>query len=239
MRSVIAPVKNIAAFEAAFEALCTRDPGVPGMGLVHGYTGSGKSTAVAWIVNRSKGVYARALGTWTPSSMLAKLMTELGAAPLQRSAQMVEFVSSQLRSEGRPLFIDEANYIATEAKMLDTLRDIHDISEQPVILVGHEGTERRIAHRAQLARRISQCVEFKPLDVDDTELLARTVCEVAVDADLLRELHEQARGSIGLMTMGLARVEALAKAQCWSEVTADDWRGRPFFLGTVAAGPRA
>ena len=75
MRNKLAPTKNVAALQAAYEALATRDLGVPGMGLVHGYTGAGKTTAISWLVNRAKGVYVRATSGWTPASMLAKVMS--------------------------------------------------------------------------------------------------------------------------------------------------------------------
>jgi hypothetical protein len=238
MRNKLATVKNVAALQAAFEALDTRDAGIPGMGLVHGFTGSGKTTAISWLVNRTKGVYARAFGTWTPHSMLASIMHELGASPLNRSSNMITYIAAELASQGRPLFVDEANYFAGDTKMLDTLRDIHDVSNTPVILIGHEGTEKRLIHRPQLARRISQWVEFKPLDVEDAAVLASTVCEVRVDADLLEELHRHAKGSIGLMTVGLARIEALAKAQGWKSVDAGTWDGRPLFLGNAPKAAR-
>ncbi|ABE45652.1 AAA family ATPase [Polaromonas sp. JS666] len=233
MRQKLAGVKNVAALQAAFETLSNRDAGIPGMGLVHGFTGAGKTTAISWLVNRTNGVYARAYGTWTPNSMLGSIMHELGAAPLQRSAQMLKYITGDLERTNRPLFIDEANYFAGDTAMLDTLRDIHDVSNVPVILIGHEGTERKLIHRAQLARRISEWVEFKPLDAEDARILADTVAEVAIADDLLAELHAHAKGSMGLMTVGLARVEAMAKANGWKRVDADQWAGRAFFLGNA------
>lgn len=238
MRNKLAHVKNVAALQTAFEVLDTRDAGIPGMGLVHGFTGSGKTTAISWLVNRTRGVYARAFGTWTPHSMLAAIMHELGAEPLHRSAYMLKYIADALAVQARPLFIDEANYFAGDTKILDTLRDIHDVSNAPVILIGHEGTEKRLVHRAQLARRISQWVEFKPLDLEDAAVLASTVCEIELAPDLLAELHSHTKGSIGLMTVGLARIESLAKAQGWTTLDAGTWNGRQFFLGNAPKASR-
>lgn len=233
MRQKLAGVKNVAALQAAFESLANRDSGIPGMGLVHGFTGAGKTTAISWLVNRTNGVYARAYSTWTPNAMLASITHELGAEPLHRSSAMLKFITATLEQQNRPLFIDEANYFAGDTAMLDTLRDIHDVSNVPVILIGHEGTERKLIHRAQLARRISEWVEFKPLDAEDARILADTVAEVGIADDLLADLHAQAKGSMGLITVGLARVEAMAKANDWKSVDADQWASRPFFLGNA------
>lgn len=236
MRSKLAPVKNVAALSAAYEALTTRDAGIPGMGLVHGYTGAGKTTGITWLVNKTKGVYARANATWTPSAMLCHLMGELGALPMQRASAMLDFIHKALVQQHRPLFIDEADYLLSNLKMLEALRDIHDLSGMPVVLIGMEGIERRLITRPQLARRISQWVEFRPADLEDADILARTVCEVAVTEDLLHTLHTEAKGSMGLMTVGLARIEALAKTHGWREVSAERWGNRQLFLASPKAG---
>lgn len=231
MRHALAMVKNLSKLDTAYEALAGRAPGVPGMGLVYGFTGAGKTTALAWLVNRVHGVYLRATACWTPTALLGGLMVELGAAPLGRSAAMVAHSAQELAMTQRPLFVDEADYLVRDPRMLDTLRDIHDLSGVPVILCGMEGLERQLVHRPLLARRVTQWVSFVAADREDARILADTVCEVGVADDLLDALHHDAQGSIGLMVVGLARIEALAKAQGWGEVDAAHWRGLPFFLG--------
>lgn len=232
MKNRLAPVKNVAALQSAFEAAASRDVGVPGMALLFGNTGAGKTTTVTWLMNRVNAIYVRAAATWTPSAMLGKIMNELGAVPLSggRSAQMVDHITDTMANEQRPLFVDESDYLLSNLKMLETLRDIHDVSGQPVLLIGMAGIEKRLVHRAQLARRISQWVEFKPLDIEDAGIVAKTICEVAIAPDLLQHLHEQAKGSMGLMVVGLSRIEGLAKANGWATVDADQWGPRRLFL---------
>lgn len=231
MRHQLAMVKNLSRLDSSYEALAARDPGVPGMGLLYGFTGAGKTTALAWLVTRVRGVYLRATACWTPSALLGALMLELGAAPLGRNAAMLAHSVRELTATRRPLFVDEVDYLVRDPRMLDTLRDLHDLSAVPVVLCGMEGLERQLVHRPLLARRITQWVEFAPADREDARILADTVCEVALADDLVEALHREAKGSIGLMVVGLSRIEALAKAQGWAEVDQAHWRGRPFFLG--------
>lgn len=231
MKNRLAPVKNVAALQAAYEALECRDPGVPGMGLVHGQTGAGKTTAVTWLMNRTNAIYVRAAATWTPAAMLGKIMNELGAEQLARgSAAMVDFITTTMAQDNRPLFVDEADYLVSNLKMLETLRDIHDVSGMPVLLVGMANIEKRLAGRKQLLGRISQWVEFAGCDAEDAATLARTVCEVGIAPDLLSRVHAEAHGSMRLLVVGLSRIESLAKAQGWSQVTAEQWGGRKLFL---------
>lgn len=232
MRSVVAPTKNVSALMNAYTALESRGPGIPGMGLVYGYTGAGKTTAVTWLMNKTSGVYVRAISSWTPASMLARVMQELGAEPLHRRAAMSDFITARLIEKQRPLFVDEADYLLRDVNMLDSLRDIHDLAGVPVILIGMSGIERRLVHRPQLARRISHWVEFLPSDQADARTLTDAVCEVQIDDDLLARLHREAKGSIGLMSVGLSRIEALGKANGWKSITAEHWGPRKLFLGS-------
>jgi hypothetical protein len=226
--------KNLVRLDAAYEALAGRAPGVPGMGLVYGFTGAGKTTGLAWLVNRARGVYLRAAACWTPHALLGALMVELGAAPLARSAAMLAYTAQELASSQRPLVVDEADYLVRDPRMLDTLRDLHDLSGAPVVLCGMEGLERQLVHRPLLARRITQWVPFGPADREDARVLADTVCDVGVADDLLDKLHDVAKGSIGLMTVGLARIEAFGRAHGLAEVDAARWGGQAFFLGGPA-----
>ncbi len=232
MRNKLALTKNVAALQVAFEALVSRDVGVPGMGLVHGYTGAGKTTAVTRLVNRTRGVYVRATSGWTPAAMLARIMIELGAEPMHRRAAMLDFIAAQLAQQQRPLFVDECDYLLKHPAMLDGLRDIHDLSGTPVVLVGMQGIDRRLVHKPQLARRISHWVEFLPSDIDDARTLADTVCEVQLDDELVARIHAEAKGSVGLMAVGLSRVEAFAKGNGWKTMTSALWGRRKLFLGT-------
>lgn len=232
MRGKLALTNNVAALQSAFAALASRDPGIPGMGLVYGDTGAGKTTAVTWLVTRTQGIFVRAMSSWTPTAMLGRVMRELGAEPMHRRAAMLDFIADRLLQEQRPLFVDEADYLLRDAGLLDTLRDIHDLTGAPVVLVGMSGIERRLVHRPQLARRVSHWIEFKPSNLEDARTLADTVCEVGIDDELLHRLHAEAKGSIGLMTVGLSRIEALAKANGWGNVTDTHWGARRLFLGS-------
>jgi len=236
MKHKLAHVSNIQRLKLAFDALQGRDLDLPGLGLVHGFTGSGKTTGIAWLANQTNGVFVRALATWTPFSMVEAIIFELGAAPYRRLAQNVNYIIQDLAQSNRPLFVDEADYLLPNLKMIETLRDIHDMAGIPVVIIGMEGLDKKIVRRQQFTRRISQWVEFLPLDLDDARILADTVCEVHIADDLLKFLHQQANGSIGLMVVGLARIEALAKAQGWDAVAAKSWARRPLFLGQPPNG---
>lgn len=77
------------------------------------------------------------------------------------------------------IFVDEADYVVGNARIMETLRDIYD-APNSLILVGMEEIARRISQRKQLFNRISQWIEFKPADLDDVSLIASEMLEVDV-----------------------------------------------------------
>ncbi len=225
-------IKNVSRLVDAGGALMRRAPGMPGMGLVWGETGYGKSTAVAWFVNRMHGVYVRALAVWSPAAMLTTIARELELAPKGSCARIVEACAQKLSETNRPLFIDEADYVIEKKVMTETLRDLHDLTGVPVVLVGMAGIQRAIRARQQLTGRLAQWVEMQPCDLEDARMLADELLDVRVGQALLGRLHERTKGSARLLVVGLSRIEANAKARGMKSIDAGDWKlGDEFFWG--------
>lgn len=237
MKTRIVPVKNIARLSAASRALTSRAPGAPGMGLVEGETGYGKSTAITWLANQVPSLYVRAMSVWTPAAMLGAILKELRLQPGGSCAAMVERIIEALFASKQTLFVDECDYIINSTRMTETLRDIHDLSLVPVVLIGMAGVDQRLAHRKQLTGRLAQHVRFEALDLEDTNLLARELCEVTVKEDLVSRIHGDARGSARLIVVALARIEEQARARGLSAIGANEFgRKSALFTGEAPTG---
>lgn len=242
MKNKIVPVGNVLRATEACRALLARAAGMPGMGLVYGQSGLGKTTAVAWLATRENGVYVRARATSTPTSLLDTIGKELNLALKQRVDLKVDAIVEKLAITGRPLFIDEADYVVGkdgENRLANTVRDLHDLATVPVVLIGMAGIDRRIALSPQLAGRMAQWVEFKHCTDADAQKLADELCEVAVAGDLVRALSERAGGSVRNVTVGLAKIEQQARKRGLAQIALADWpKGEAFFLGTGLTGQR-
>lgn len=233
MRSKIVPITNVARLAEAGEALLNRSPGMPGMGLVYGASGLGKTTAVAWLATRQHGVFVRAMAMTTPTSLCESICLELGIARRSSTVGTIGAIVEKLAEANRPLFVDEADYIAGQQRLVETLRDIHDLSSVPVILIGMSNLRRTISQREQLAGRIAQWVEFQPASVEDIRALARDLVEVSVADDLIDRLHVASKGSVRNAVVGLGRIEQFARARSLSKIGAAEWpKNADFFLGT-------
>lgn len=235
MKNLVVPVKNISRLLKASSSLIKRTPGTPGMGLIFGKSGLGKTTATAWFVNQCNGVYIRALSTWTATSMLKNILRELELEAKGRAAAMVEMIVDHLKLTGRPLFIDEFDYIVEDKKMTETLRDIHDMSSVPIVLIGMEGVSRKVQVREQFVNRIAQWVEFKPADYEDARQLCDKLCEIEIKDDLLRKLYQTSGGVIRLIVIGLDAIERKAKAKGIKSIGSVEWGTANFFLSDSPA----
>lgn len=239
MKTKIVPIKNIFRMKEAADSLIIRSFGMPGMGLIFGHTGFGKTTGCTWLVNQVRGIYVRAMSLWSPKTMLEAIARELDIDVRGMTlAAMVDQIVMRLAETGRPLFIDEADYLVDSKRLVDTLRDIHDMSTSPVILIGMTGIDRKLRGHPQLTGRMAQWVEVQGLDADDVRMLAAGMCEVGVDQDLLDDLSRRASpvgsgAEIRRVVVGLGNIEQHARRRGLTKVgLADLPKGFDYFLGT-------
>lgn len=236
MKSVIAPVKNVKAFSIAGEALVKRSVNAPGIGVAFGRAGDGKSRTLAWWAARTDAAVVRAAATWrTPGPMLEQIALELGLTPRRRHDETRKMVADAL-SRGaypKPLVFDEADYLVKHPVLLDTLRDLHDLSGAAIWLIGMQNFVRSLLSlkdQEQFCSRISQVVEFKPLDREDAGQLINTIADVEVAADLIDRLHSEADGSARRLVVALEQIESLAKRKGLKKVTFADAKAEKFTL---------
>jgi hypothetical protein len=238
----MAQTQNVWKFMNAVEELLNRPMGTEGMGLLWGEPGEGKSTAVARVCDKYDGIYVRAVGCWTVTSMLGDICRELGGERKLRRSDMVDYIIHELRKDNRPLrpiFIDEADYCFRQFEMVDSLRDIYDLSGCPVVMIGMEDIAKKIKANARIARRITQWVEFKGLDLNDVNVVADECCDVDIAEDLCRYIHKECSANIGRIIIGLSRIEKLAKAAGKAVMTCEDWQGKPLYYDQPTFGRRS
>ena len=234
MKIAIAPVKNIALLLELGEALTSQAANLPGIAVVHGPSGVGKSTGLTWLcTTKLNACYVRAMKVWSPSSMLQAIARELDVEPSVKLAVTIDRIVAALSASGRPLIVDEADYVVDKGVLLDTLRDLHDLSTMPLIMVGMATFVRKLrtpVDQRQFAGRVSLEVEFKPLDLADMKILTRHVCEVEIADDLLQLVHERSEGVTRLAVVGLSRIETFGKEVGLKQVTRAHWGDRALNL---------
>ena len=240
MKFTTVKTKDVRKFTQSIDDILNRPNGTEGMEVLWGHAGTGKTTALAHMVNTYDGIYIRALGCSTVTSILGDLCRELGGKRKLRRTDMIEFIAEELMRDNRPprpIFVDEADYLFRPFDMIESLRDVHDISKVPVILIGMENIARDIRGHEQIARRITQWVEFKGLDLEDTTKVAEETCEVPLSPCLIEHVHCQTLGNIGRVIIALEKIETFAKAHDFDgPVTAAAWGERLLYFDQPTFG---
>ncbi len=230
MKAVVAPVKNITSTQVAFSSLFNRSYGVPGICCLHGPSGQGKTTALTLQYNQVNGIYVSTRAHDTTSSLIGRIVEELGATPKHQISKNVDYIIEQMSMYERPLFIDEGDYLMRDSRMLDTIRDLYDGTETSVIIAGMDQIVRNVSNHKQFYNRISQWIEFKPADLEDVNIMADYLIEdgIRIEEALLDDLRRATNGEMRRITIGLSKIEALAIANELDWITSKDWGDQPF-----------
>ena len=230
-------VKNVLRTQDMFANLQTRSEITPGIGLIHGASGYGKTTTVTYMFNQltamgSLPVYVRCYATDTPSSFLARITKELGSEPMYPLRKSVDFITKTMNDQQIALFVDEADHIIGQAKTMETIRDLYDATELPVVLIGMEEITRRISHRKQLFNRISEWVEFMPADNEDVSMFALELLEhgIEVGEDLLDYIRLRSGGEVRRILIALEKIERFAITNERSFIDKELWGDGQLFL---------
>ncbi|NQY63962.1 MAG: AAA family ATPase [Alteromonadaceae bacterium] len=215
MKYHTAYTKNVAQASSLFNALLQRSPVVPGFGLIDGRPGLGKTFATIKLLNSiENGIYIRAVALDSAASFLDRLLKELSVRDRPR-AKMARYekVIDALHDQPRVLFIDEADYYMDKPQLLETLRDIHDMTGIAIILVGMDKIARKISLLPQLDSRISQRYEFQPADLEDMQIMVKELFEhgITVSDSLLRKVINETNGNYRLSAIALENIERKAK----------------------------
>ncbi|MEO1752046.1 ATP-binding protein [Thiofaba sp. EF100] len=212
MRHRFAITSNVEKFLGGVQVVDERGASEASMLLVTGDPGYGKTSTVQWWAAQHGAVYLRAKASYTPHWMLTELVRELGHAPARRSEDLFAQAMGVLARDPRPLVIDEVEHALHDSRVLESVRDLTDMTEVTTVLVGMEHVQAKIARFAQISSRIAAVVHFSAATVEDVRVCCDTVCEVGVADDLVAEIHRQAAGRLREVMNAIAQVERVGKA---------------------------
>ncbi|MER2527824.1 MAG: ATP-binding protein [Candidatus Competibacter denitrificans] len=234
--SKIALVKNIQRLMDAYSVVEQADPGDERIVLLHGPTGTGKSTAIVHLLNDTDAIYVEASPTWTLGSMYRAIVNAIGLEPRGHNADLEATIVDEMGKKGRPLFIDEMDYIllpgaTTGLRMLEAIRSIHDKAQMPVVMVGMDKIEEKIRLRKQLERRVFQWVRFENLDREDVGVVASSLCaDIPFDDDWLDALFAATKGRISYVAHNIKKARTRFRSNRWERVTLKNWGGPTFVV---------
>lgn len=210
MRRVFATTNNVQRFLAGMEVIQEPVKGRVGMGLVFGEPGTGKTEMAQKYAADNDCPYVRATDIMSRRSLLSCIVAELGEAPGFRSDDLFNQAVEILIDTPRTLIVDEVDYLV-RGGMVEVLRDLNDITNAPIVLVGMHQVDKKLKRFRHLFDRFSAVVRFRPFDVDDIAGLVKQICEIPISEEGVRFIHERGSGKFRRTMVWFSRAERIAK----------------------------
>ncbi|HXE96787.1 MAG TPA: ATP-binding protein [Dongiaceae bacterium] len=204
---------------------------LPGMAVLYGFSGFGKSTAAAYISNKMSAYYIECKSVWSKKAFMENLLKAMGISPGRTVSEMLDQICEQLAKSGRPLIIDEMDHIV-EKVAVEVVRDIYEGSKAPILLIGEERLPGKLAKWERFHGRIMEWAAAPPADLHDAKVLADFYCAgVTVAEDLLTAIHGKSNGSVRRIVTNLDLVRKEAQSQGLDTMSLKEWGKRALYTG--------
>lgn len=219
----IANINNLSLVTVAMDKLVNRQDGLPGLGVLYGPSGFGKTTATVAVANQTHAYYLQLRSVWSKKTLLEKVCFEMGVPAARTTAGCLDVICEQLAASQRPLIIDEADHLVSKMGMVELVRDIYEGSQAPVMLVGEEMLPNKLKRFERFHGRVLTWVPAQAVSEADAVLLAKVYApQVQIEPDLIRHLVQIAHGSVRRVTVNLVNLADLADSQGFDRLSLAD-----------------
>lgn len=210
MKPVFVETASVQAGRASVARLEDTRMGQPGIGVFWGRSGRGKTEFAREFAARTGAVYLRVLEDWSPRAMLASLCFELNGSEPSTVDRCKRTACEALEASRRLILVDEADRLSVG--LVEHLRDIHDLSGIPIVLIGEEILFPTLNARRRLWSRVTETVEFGPIGPEDIMLFAMKAASIRIDADAARAVASRSGGDFRLIWHDVHAIEGMSRA---------------------------
>ena len=218
MKKVFVKTKNVKQLISMMNRLRKREDGVPGMGLVYGEPGLGKSQTALWLACKYDGIYLRASNLMTGRWLLEEIVKELDEIPRFLSSDNYNLVVKKLKQNPQIIFIDEIDYLMNNYKTIETLRDIHDETGCSIIFIGMGLAHRKLERYKHLYDRFSEILKFESFRVNDLSQIIGQLSEIPFTPDSIEYIHTKYNRFRQIVQL-INQMETFAKDNNLTEIT--------------------
>ena len=190
-----------------------------GLGLFYGRAGLGKTRWATKTAQDNGYVYLRLESNITTKDFLKNLLSRL----LHKTMPSYQVSGTQneiymqildlLQSDPNiTIFCDEIEYAFSNQRILASIRDLCDQSLATFVLLGMERAKEDIQRLNQCY--FSRCLsafEFKQLTLPDTEKIIYELCEVTVDNEIIKFIHNRSNGTMRIINKFIDSIEKISR----------------------------
>lgn len=191
MNKTFVRTNNVKNFIGLVKNLVNKPKNIPKMGLVYGEPGLGKTQTALWLACKYDGIYLRASNLMTGRWLLDGLIKEMDELPRYLTSDNFNLVVKKLKANPKVIFIDEIDYLMNNFKTVEILRDLHDETDCPIIIIGMGLAHRKLERYKHLYDRFSEILKFETFGVSDITQIVNELSQVPISADAIEYIHQK------------------------------------------------
>ena len=218
MNKIFVKTQNVKNFIGLVENLVNKPKNIPKMGLVYGEPGLGKSQTALWLACKYDGIYLRASNLMTGRWLLEEMVKELDEIPRFLTSDNFNLVVKKLKQNPQIIFIDEIDYLMNNYKTVETLRDIHDETDCPIIFIGMGLAHRKLERYKHLYDRFSEILKFETFGINDLSQIVNQLSDVPFTSDSIEYIYPKYNRFRQIVQL-INQMENFAKDNNLTEIT--------------------
>lgn len=218
MKKVFVKTNNVKRFITMMNNLQNRAEGVPGMGLVYGEPGLGKTQAIKWWAFKNDAILIRCNQMMSARWLLKEILDYMSEIKPYSISDSFDEVIRNLVLTPRVLIVDEVDYLTMEKnKSIEILRDIHDKTNIPVVLVGMTSAHSRLKKFSHLYDRLSEIVKFERFSKNDIKTIVKELSEIEMTDCAIKYIYSNLNRFRQIVKV-INKAETIAKANGLSSI---------------------
>jgi len=217
MRKTFIKTKNVKGFIKLIYNLKNKPDNISKIGLIYGEPGLGKSQSALYLAIQNDAIYLRGANLMTPKWLLEELARELDEIPRFYTADIFRQCVNSLKSKNKIIIVDEIDYLLQDFKTVETLRDIHDETGTPIILVGMSLAKNKLLRYKHLYDRVSEFFKFEEFVLSDIKEIIKELSEIEVTDEAIKLIHKKAT-RFRQITNYVDKLEKIASANEINEI---------------------
>lgn len=217
MKPVFVKTKNVKGFINLIHNLKNKPDNISKIGLVYGNAGLGKTKTALYLSIQFDTIYVRATNKMTTKWLLEEIVKELDEIPRFYTADIFRQCVNALKTNSPIIIVDEIDYLLVDFRMIETLRDLHDETGIPIILVGMQLAKHKLKKHNHLFDRISEIYNFTEFEYSDIKQITEELSEVDIKKDAVHIIHNKAKSFRKIVEM-IDMFEKVAQANGLTEI---------------------
>ena len=193
MKPKFVQTKNVKGFINLVQDLKNKPENITKIGLVYGNAGLGKTKTALYLSFQFDSIYIRATNKMTTKWFLEELAKELDEIPRFFTADIFRQCVNVLKNKPQMIIVDEVDYLLSDFKTIETLRDLHDETGVPIVLVGMSLAKHKLKKHTHLFDRISEIYNFTEFEYSDIKQIIEEISEVEMTKEVISVIHQKAK----------------------------------------------